>query len=75
MTTDEPIAELLTQRKLECELKLNRTESIYMPGKYKHFAFLFWAHFICLYPMHVNLWYEWLNNISIWICEEPLQSF
>lgn len=33
MTTAEPIAELLTHKKLECELKLNTTESIYMPGK------------------------------------------
>lgn len=39
MTTDEPIAELLSQRKLECELKLNKTESIYMPGKYMNFIF------------------------------------
>lgn len=33
MTTDDPLAELLSHKRLECELKLNTTESIYMPGK------------------------------------------
>lgn len=55
MTTDEPIAELLSQRKLECELKLNRTESIYMPGKYTHRVFVVVVVFFYLNSFYLPL--------------------
>lgn len=85
MTTDEPKAELLSQRKLECELKLNETESIYMPGKYKMYAIIYFVFLLLLLFVELILSAfirrTWYLNMNDWIIfgfefvKGPLQSF